>query len=729
MTSAADTDEELPDLQGRVVAGRFRLVRRLDTGGFGEVYEAADQKIPNRRVAVKLGMAVASERTFTREAQLLGQLHQDNIVKVYDYGVEEGRPYIVMDLLVGERLDQLAAQHGGRLPRALMIKFVTEVGIALSHAHKHNLVHRDLKPKNIMLVDTGSVDDHGTPLQRFVLLDFGIASKIDATDSLANKTMAGAGTPEYMSPEQIGCLETTSATDVYTFGVLIYQMLTGRVPFPMNGGSHGAIAMVITSILNDPPPGLSTAAPDLFFDPEIESVVLECLRKDPDERPASIRDVRRRFMAAYAPQFDTDHDASTLSPNVIANALSAGQGSSTNWQDTAPYARSSAYTPLIVILTLLVAGGVAFVARSWFTKPMTVLSVTGRESLELIAGQSLPLSLNIDGPPGMGTARLQISDLPTGVDISIPEKAEAGFVEGQVSADLNAPAFDGHLTIVATAGNLTSEWPVKLRITSPPAWLPHTSRSIEPSGDLRDIEGQVFSENLDISVGDETIRFRLVDTRSTVGHYLPFYLSETKVWNNLYEIFENERQNSGNRKGVIGDDRLSEPKFPAFGMTANEAYEFARWLGGEEGNLPSVRQWWIAAGYFEKVKLPEFERGPFRLARTDRVPLEEVVHGPRSVGVSPMDESVHGIKDMGVGGFEWTSSIWPMLNAAPFPIPDTELDVSVCQVGCGLNSRRMTFDDAKPFFEPATGSFPPSSSPSKRWDDCGFRVVINPEGR
>ncbi|MEM7357186.1 MAG: serine/threonine-protein kinase, partial [Acidobacteriota bacterium] len=222
-SSAASETEGLPSV------GSYRLLREIGQGGMGTVYLAArDDDEFEHRVAVKLLRPGANPdslmRRFRSERQILANLDHPNIGKLLDGGsTAEGRPYLVMELITGQRIDEYCARY--QLTIHQRLDLFLDVCAAVAYAHRNLVVHRDIKPTNIL------VTDDGTPK----LLDFGIAKLLDPTDFPltieATETGLRPMTPPYASPEQIQGQPITTASDVYSLGVLLYKLLTGRLPF------------------------------------------------------------------------------------------------------------------------------------------------------------------------------------------------------------------------------------------------------------------------------------------------------------------------------------------------------------------------------------------------------------------------------------------------------------------------------------------------------------------
>jgi serine/threonine protein kinase len=264
--------------------GQFQLTRELGRGGMAVVYEAYQPAL-QRKVALKvLPPSLAQDdfvRRFQHEAIAAAGLRHPNIVTIYDVGSEGHYNYIVMEFLDGRPLSDVI-RTGGPMPLARICKIIEQVAQALDYAHQHGFIHRDIKPSNIMLDQT----DHAT------LTDFGIARALTGTHLTQTGTLIG--TPEYMSPEQVTGEEIDTRTDVYSLGIVAYEMVTGQVPF------SGTTASVLYKQANTPPPPLRTHVPGV--NPSVENVILRALAKRRDERYATAGQFAQALSFATASQ-------------------------------------------------------------------------------------------------------------------------------------------------------------------------------------------------------------------------------------------------------------------------------------------------------------------------------------------------------------------------------------------------------------------------------------------
>jgi eukaryotic-like serine/threonine-protein kinase len=257
-----------PDtLIDQVFDGRYRVVRKLGTGGMANVYLAEDQEL-GRSVAIKMLDERHSQdeqfvERFRREAKNAAGLSHPNIVSIYDRGQAEGTYYIAMEYLEGRTLKELLIARGPT-PLAVAIDYARQILSALGFAHRHGIVHRDIKPHNVVVAPDG----------RLKVTDFGIAR---SGTSQMTETGSIIGTAQYLSPEQAKGAPVTPASDIYSVGIVLYEMLTGLVPF--TGDTPLEIAMKHLSTTPLPP---SEARPDVPH--ELDSIVLRALAKNPEDR-------------------------------------------------------------------------------------------------------------------------------------------------------------------------------------------------------------------------------------------------------------------------------------------------------------------------------------------------------------------------------------------------------------------------------------------------------------
>lgn len=274
----------MPDysLVGRAL-GPYRLIQGVGRGGMAEVYLAEDGRL-QRQVAVKvlpttLATDSAFRARFEREARAAARLQHPHILAVYDFGEEDGIPYLVMPFMNGGSLSQVIAKARGPLPIAKVVQWATEIGEALKYAHDQGIIHRDVKPGNMLL---GS-EEH------LLLADFGIAKVLNETTTLTS-TGSSIGSPEYMAPEQ-ATGKADYRSDIYALGVVIFQILTGRLPFT----AQTPVQAMMLHVKEAPP---SPRALNPAISPQVEAVVLRALAKRPEQRYQSATDLTEALKAA-----------------------------------------------------------------------------------------------------------------------------------------------------------------------------------------------------------------------------------------------------------------------------------------------------------------------------------------------------------------------------------------------------------------------------------------------
>jgi serine/threonine-protein kinase len=264
-------------LSETLAAGRYRIERELGHGGMASVYLAHDEEL-GRPVAVKLlpphlAADDVFRARFVREARLAGRLSHPNIVRVYDAGETDGRPFIVMEYVPGSSLAE-----AGRLAADRVVALGAQACAGLQHAHDAGLVHRDVKPANLLVRDDGVLK----------IVDFGIARAAEST----RHTQAGTllGTAAYLAPEQIAGEDATPASDVYSLGAVLYELLTGRPPYAFASLAELAAKQTEGSIT--PVRDVEPAVPR-----ELEAAVMHALARDPSFRPASAAELAHELAA------------------------------------------------------------------------------------------------------------------------------------------------------------------------------------------------------------------------------------------------------------------------------------------------------------------------------------------------------------------------------------------------------------------------------------------------
>ena len=299
---------------GRTLDEKYSVEERLGAGGMGAVYRARHLQM-DRPVAIKVLHQrfvedEAARVRFQIEARAAVMLRHSNAVSVTDFGqTSEGCVYIVMELLEGRTLREIFSREGP-IETARAISIMLQTSAAVAAAHEAGIIHRDLKPSNILV--TQSADQPAV----VKVLDFGIAKVTadklgeDETATSVVQTRSVIGTPRYMSPEQNNGFELTTATDVYSLGVILYEMLTGMAPF--TGSTPAEIAQKHANDPPHPPRGIVAAIPE-----DVERVVLHALEKRPEDRPANADEFHRELLDT-AERLGLEHHALKSAPNIEA---------------------------------------------------------------------------------------------------------------------------------------------------------------------------------------------------------------------------------------------------------------------------------------------------------------------------------------------------------------------------------------------------------------------------
>jgi serine/threonine protein kinase len=270
--------------------GRFQILDELGRGGMAIVYRAHDPKL-DRIVAIKeiLSEGEPSEaflQRFHQEALALAQLSHDNIVRIFDQGDENGQPYLVMEYVPGGSLKEKLTKP---MPWQEAVRLVIPIAHALSYIHQHHIIHRDIKPNNILLTEAGKP----------MLSDFGIAKILETVQTTVLKTSTGAwiGTPAYMAPEQMTSQSVDARADIYALGIMLYGMISGRQPYEAR-----TPAGLLGEKLKGPPASLHEFVPDL--PPYVEYILSRCIQVNPEDRYPTADDLAsdlERSITAVAP--------------------------------------------------------------------------------------------------------------------------------------------------------------------------------------------------------------------------------------------------------------------------------------------------------------------------------------------------------------------------------------------------------------------------------------------
>jgi len=279
--SLSDTDFPLQPPEAARQFGRYRLVRKLGQGAMGAVFLALDSRL-DRLVALKIPQCDPGDgreflKRFEREALAAATLTHPNICSIYDVGEIEGRHYLTMAYIEGKPLSEFV-RSGEPMDQRSAAAVVRKLALAMAEAHGRGVVHRDLKPANIMIRDR----------REPIIMDFGLARRVNKDDARLTQSGSIVGTPAYMSPEQVeGATGVGPACDIYSLGVILYELLAGQLPF------DGPLMAVLAQIVMKDPEPVSRIRPDV--DPALEFICMKAMAKKPGERFASMAEMAARL--------------------------------------------------------------------------------------------------------------------------------------------------------------------------------------------------------------------------------------------------------------------------------------------------------------------------------------------------------------------------------------------------------------------------------------------------
>jgi serine/threonine-protein kinase len=318
---------------GRIFLGRYETIRLLGEGGMGKVYLARQLDLGRNVVVKVMHEHIAADPKFLdrfeREFRVMARFQHPYAVSLYDASINDAQgPCIIMEYIKGITLDALL-QRNGRLTPSRVGRLLGQLCEVLQAAYEEDIIHRDLKPANLMVIDPD------TPYEKVKVMDFGLAKLLNPRSGMKQVTETNmefaVGTPGYICPEQVRGEETDHRGDIYSVGVILYEMLTGRLPF--TGGS--TMDILLAHATESPPTFLEIGATD-WAPPAIEEVVRACLEKDPARRPQSARDLSERYETALAHQehvlaeeLPPNHPrARAMQPAEVASAAAGGPASS-----------------------------------------------------------------------------------------------------------------------------------------------------------------------------------------------------------------------------------------------------------------------------------------------------------------------------------------------------------------------------------------------------------------
>jgi serine/threonine protein kinase len=642
------------DLIGRTL-GQYRVLEKIGAGGMADVYKAK-QKSLGRDVAIKILPAVLGRddtfrARFDREARSAAQLHHPNILNVFDYGEDDGVTFIVMEYAGGGTLKD-------RMKEPLLLEetadMIGHVASALAYAHRQGVIHRDIKPSNVLLTEDG------WPM----LADFGLSKMVEGSKDLTASGVS-VGTPEYMSPEQGQGLPTDHRSDIYSLGVMLYEMVTGQKPY--TGDTPMA---VIIKHMTETLPSPRLLRPDLPA--SIERIIVRAMAKSPKDRYQSadgmVKDLRAALRRTKTVPLGALKKEVKLPDSMVrplsempSHPLSPRRG------------RVSIWAALVALLLLVGGGG----GLAWGFVPGF------SDALSSLFAPSPTASATRAGVP---SSTLAFLPSPTGTDTRTPTPTftltpaptqTAVVVVAATSTKTAMPTSTATGTATRTPAATPTQTPfpsLTPTATSTPTATPSRNPTATPTP--RAPPGMVWVPAGTFRMGSsstELIEVKRICRQSTLHWPCPDYKEEQpqrEVWVEGFWIDQNEvtndqftafveaagYQTEAEGRGDPHDWRyytLGKPDHPVVGVSWNDAHAYCEWQGKR---LPSEAEWEKAArgiqGYFwpwgsfwDAARLNSLESG---FKGTEMV-------GVRGGGLGP---SPYGLDDMAGNVCEWTSDWW-----------------------------------------------------------------------
>ena len=369
----------MDNLQPGQMLGSYRIINQIGQGGMAAVYKAYQPSM-DRHVAIKVLPSQLAESKefvtrFQQEARIIARLEHPHILPVFDYGESDGVAYFVMRYLeAGTLKDRMIAKRP--LPLNEIDRIFTQLTDALSYAHGHGVVHRDLKPANALVDSQGNL----------FLTDFGIAKLLESASPRLTQTDAIMGTPAYISPEQAQARAVDQRSDIYSLGIILYEMVTGRVPFE----AETPLAIILKHV-SDPLPPPSLIKKDIS--PMLEQLILKALAKDPEDR----FETAAEFLAAWKRVLNEEREKETTHhvSEPISSPISRAQRPVTSTVTGSQTARSTGWIAgclIVACLALAVGGGGVFLASNWSTfNPATATSFPTSTSVPSSTETPIPI--------------------------------------------------------------------------------------------------------------------------------------------------------------------------------------------------------------------------------------------------------------------------------------------------------------------------------------------------
>lgn len=650
-----------------VLEGKYHIECRLGQGGMGVVYKARHAYLKTQlAIKVILPDLVGNDpqlvTRFRQEALAAAAIRHQNVVSVTDYGVIDGTlPFLVMEYVEGEALHDLLARESRLVPERAF-ELMSAICAGVGAAHHQGIVHRDLKPLNIMICS-----DKPNLSQAVKILDFGLA-KIKSGELLGSfiqaQTTGLMGSPYYMAPEQWADEDLDSRSDIYSLGVMLYQMLTGDVPF-----KGSSIPAIMKKHISDPPPTLADAG--LIVSPELERAVLHALQKDPEKRSQTVEVLVDELRDAIRPGTQFIHTAPTNSLPVSSLKLTTRPPQSSVFVDNVAIGRSTDSGQLLI--EGLQSGNHRIrITHNGFHDWMGEVMCDGKPVevvAELRAGTldsrfPIPMpDVTVGGVHKTITASPQTTDdmaqtvqqdyAPSRFDVKIeavePQKSPTKtiiFGIGGLFAVLVVVI--GGFAVAFMLGAFTPKTVVPGNTvgTLPPVPTPSEVTSVSPTIEMLPIPGGRFTMGRNVEpyeYGEHLVQIA------------SFSISKTEITNAQYLEFVTAKGHVVPKHWVNGRPIQGTEQEPVSFVSLDDAISFTKWYSQADGGtyrLPTEQEWEYVARNGSKQNLypwgDDWIEGNAVVGRSDSEPAK--------VGSKPQGANIWGVLDLIGNVYEWTSS-------------------------------------------------------------------------
>ena len=636
-----DGDETTPSLLGEpTLDARYLLERRLGQGGMGVVFQARHIFLKtSHAIKVILPDLVGNDpmltTRFRQEALAAAAIRHPNIIAVTDFGVVRGTmPFLVMEFVKGRSLQDILAKEGAMSPQRAF-EFISAIAAGVGAAHRQNIVHRDLKPLNIMVQDD-------VPIAEGVkILDFGLA-KIKSGELLGSfiqaQTSGLMGSPFYMAPEQWGDDEPDAHADIYSLGVILYQMLSGEVPF-----KGSSIPSIMKKHLTQPPPTFHSMG--VSVPPALEGVVRHSLEKELSARIDSVENFMKELRAAF--------DSAPIAPAALRETV--------------------AMDPNRTIASLIPPESVPPAPSVTNTQPpvspdtafsTSLPSLNGADVVQEHDPEITHLQQQVTTPPAnvVSTYRPE----PVGKQINVdfkPRTSRTPIILIAITIGLMALAGAGIGAYFTFGPKMQSQ------VDGPQPTPSPTATPVK--ADLVSIAGGTFLMGRKSGPPQETPAHPVL--------VQPFSMDRTEVSNSEYAEFVAAMKRPAPSHWAGNRPPFGQEMWPVVNISFDDAVAFAAWRSKRDGvtyRLPTEEEWEFAARNGERADLypwgPDWQDG--------LAVLKEAT--PASVGSRPNGKNIWGVYDLIGNVWEWTSSKVSVYPGNPVVVPSSTQDWITIRGGC-----------------------------------------------